>query len=171
MIKYYKVRVAFFTYICFILVSSCGEISSVSEQKKNIKAYEFSLKSLDGNEISLKEFQGKKAVYLVFWATWCPACKKDIPRLKMLSKDLNTKEIELLTINVGSGDSLDKIAEFKKKYDISYTILYDEGGKVSKAYKIVGIPTHILIDRNGIIRYNAHSPPHDISGYLKKFKG
>ena len=162
-----KIFLGIIFYLLIAPVSGCSGEHYVSGNKVGDPALDFSLKSLEGKEINLKGYRENKAVYLIFWATWCPACCREVSHLKEVFQEFKTKEIELLTINVGKNDPLNRVIRFKERNGLTYPVLYDEGGRVSRAYNIVGIPAHILIDKEGIIKYRAHQLPRDVSAYLK----
>jgi peroxiredoxin len=128
----------------------------------------FSLRTLEGEEIVLKEYQGKKVVHLIFWATWCPSCLIEMPKLKKLYDAIGKKPYEILAINVGLNDSLKRVEQLKQQYQIPYKILFDAKGEVSMRYGIVGIPTHIIIDKDGTIKNRFNQLPEDPQGYLKQ---
>ena len=128
-------------------------------------APDFSIQTLDKQTFNLKEWREKKAIYLIFWATWCPNCKREIPKLTQLSQSLNDK-IHFLAINAGINDSIGKVKRYQKKYPMNYPIAFDEGSKVTKLFKIMGTPTQIIIDINGTIRYRGPDVAEDIKDHL-----
>ena len=109
----------------------------------------FSLKSLDGNQISLKDFKGKP-VLLFFWVTWCPACKEDMILLEKFfigKKDQLT--ILLLAID---GDREKKVRQIIKENKITFPVLLVLKEKVLENYGIRGwVPQIFLIDREGLM--------------------
>lgn len=121
------------------------------------KAPEFSLNDLNGKSVSLKDFEGNKAVLLVFWATWCPYCVQEIPELKKVNSEYKTKGLEIIAVDIRESSAL--VSNFAKKQGIDYTIVIDTDGSVSKNYNVVGIPTNVLIDKKGVILYNANPMP------------
>lgn len=109
--------------------------------------FDFTMKDLDGNNVSLASFKGK-VVLLNFWATWCGPCKAEIPGFVELQEKYRDK----LTI---VGYSVDDTAELAKKYaeqyKINYPILLGEGKEdVQEAYgPIWGIPASFIISKDG----------------------
>lgn len=132
----------------------------------NTKAIDFSLKDINGKTVSLDEFKNKKVVMLVFWATWCPVCKKEIPELKKLQAEFSGKDFEILAIDIQEKEKI--VADFVGKNDIKYTVLIDIDGTVSENYKILGIPANIIINKSGNVIYNANSLPKDPKEYIEK---
>ncbi len=123
---------------------------------------EFVLTGLDGTEYRSDSIIGEKPLMLVFWATWCPNCKKEIPDLKKIHADFKPKGLEFIAVNVGKNDSADKAKRYIKKYEIQYPAAFDNGGKITKRFKVRGIPTIIIVDKSGIVRYRSTGMPDDL---------
>jgi len=133
-------------------------------------ASDFTLKSLEGEEFKLSSFRGKNPVYLVFWATWCPYCVKEIPHLKELYAKLAPKGLKILAINIGYNDPLMRVQAFQKKYELPYPVLYDNNAMVSRQYGVIGVPFSVLIDRNGKVVYRSNGTPESLEAFVEKEK-
>ena len=110
------------------------------------KAIDFTLKNLDGKEISLSDYKGKK-VLLNFWATWCKPCKKEMPDMEKLHQD--NPDIVVLAVNI---DSENNVEEFINNLKLTFPTVLDVEGDVNKTYKVVSIPTSFFINENGVIK-------------------
>lgn len=119
------------------------------------EAPDFKLKSLAGKSVSLKDFRGEKVVVLDFWASWCAPCLRAIPELNRIQKDYE-KDVQVLGINIREKPAA--VLSVKKKYMVKYPILLDLNGSVAKEYRVRGIPTLILVDKDGVVQYNGHNP-------------
>ena len=98
---------------------------------------------------------GFQAILLVFWATWCRPCRNEVPELIKLHDEIkDNKNIEIIAADIDESDYT--VALFAKENDIKYTVMIDEKGAVAKSYKVTGIPTNILIDKKGEIKYNGY---------------
>jgi peroxiredoxin len=131
-------------------------------------ATDFQLMDTDGSPVKLSDYKGKQSVLLYFWATWCQACMAVRPQVAKLRSQIGRDKVEILGINVGEGDSLERVVLFQKGHPAPYPILYDDGSKVSKAYRVQGIPAFILIDKEGYVVYRDFRPPSDITRYLEE---
>lgn len=108
---------------------------------------DFSLKDLNGNNINISDYKGKK-VFVNFWATWCPPCNQEIPYINQISKE-NQDEIKVITVNLG--EEKDTVQKYIKQKGYDMTVLLDSNGDVADTYMIYSIPTSYLLDTNGNI--------------------
>lgn len=129
------------------------------------QAPDFELQTLEGNSFKLSEHFGKKPVYLVFWATWCPICKAEIPNIKKIYQQLGD-DIFILAINIGQRDSVQEIKKYRENYQLPYQLAFDEGTKVSRQYDVVGTPWQVIIDVNGKIRYRSNRTPENLKQHI-----
>ena len=163
-----------YIYFIFIIVVSIINypLSSLSQQEAtqlNAVPFDFSINSLNGEEICLKDYQGKKIVHLLFWSTWCPHCLLEMAKLNKLYQDIDNKPYEILAINVCLNESIKRIKKIQKQYQIQCKILLDEKGKMSKGFGVVSIPYHIIIDKEGVIKNRFSELPKETTKYLKQF--
>ena len=150
-------KIIFFNYliIIFYLISSSVSYSIerpeiknliVHKDKKKIENIEF-IKS-EGQKVSLNNFKSNPLI-INFWATWCAPCKKEMPSLDKLKTLNEFKNINIIPINIG-GESYKKSKEFFDKIKIkNLDIFTGSGPEFSQIFKLRGLPTTILIDRNG----------------------
>lgn len=137
------------------------------------RAPNFTLTTLDGKEVSLSDYQGKKVV-LNFWATWCPPCKAEMPHMQNYYEDMAEQEnVEILAVNLTSSDvGLDKVELFKEDYGLSFPIPLDEEGNVGKTYQAITIPTTYMIDTTGTIQNKIVGPMDEqmLTDYVSNLK-
>lgn len=128
-------------------------------------APDFTLKSTDTKSYTLSQFKGQKPVLIYFFATWCHFCQAMGPKVASLKQNPKYSDLAILAIDVGSGDSFEKVKLYAK--DKPYTVLYDEGTKVTRTYGVEGIPNIVLVDKKGDIKYQGSELPEDIASLLK----
>ncbi len=132
------------------------------------EAPDFTLKSLDGNNLRLEEFRGK-VVLINFWASWCGPCRQEMPLLDRLHHRYEETGFTVLGVNV-EGDSK-PAQEIVDKTKVTFPVLIDEGQKVSELYDLEAMPSTIVIDRDGVIRYiHLGYKPGDESKYVEVVK-
>ena len=107
---------------------------------------DFTLKDLTGQSFTLSKQQGKP-VLLIFSATWCPSCRSEIPHFKQLYSTYSP--LGLTMVNIDIQESMEKVSHFSSNNALPYRILLDMDGSVSTAYNIRGIPSLVLIGRDG----------------------
>ena len=136
------------------LTSSCGFMGNSANATE---AVDFSAKDMQGASVSLGEYIGKEPILLVFFATWCPPCRKEVPELIHLNDKYGSQGLKLIATSVDN--SANVLNSFIKKHSINYTVWHDSNREGSTAYQVRGIPTNILINKAGEIVYNQHYPP------------
>ena len=125
---------------------------------------DFTLQGLDGQPVTLSQFLGKKPVLLVFWATWCPECKAAFPKINALHGGPAGEKMQILALDYR--ETREKVAAAVKSRDIRFPVLLDDRGQVARSFGVVGIPTYVLIGRDGTVVYRENVLPADISRYL-----
>jgi thiol-disulfide isomerase/thioredoxin len=123
----------------------CGK----EKKPQSALAPDFTLKTLDGPEIALSQLKGK-VVLLDFWATWCGPCRESTPHLIQLYKTHHENGFELIGMSVDKGDEK-VVRNFVHSMDIPYPIVIAPEELV-RNYRVTGIPTTFLIDKEGKIR-------------------
>ena len=123
----YLSNLAFFTFFA-VLLHLLPQSLHLEAKELNEKTVDFSLKTIDGTDIRLQDYRGKKIVHLVFWATWCPHCLMEMPKVKEIHHTLDSNAYEILAIDVGINDTLKRIRKIQKKYEIPCKILLDKRG-------------------------------------------
>jgi peroxiredoxin len=129
--------------------------SGLQPVRQGISAPDFSLHTLDGRSLALSSLRGK-VVVLNFWATWCGPCKDEMPSLQRLKESFKTGEFELLAITTDA--QREAIARFVHSLGLAFPILLDETKDVSAAFGVRGLPTTVLIERDGRLLARAVGP-------------
>jgi peroxiredoxin len=133
------------------------------------KAPAFVLEDVDGNSVSLADFQNR-IVVLDFWATWCHECEYTSPELEKIYRKYKDNGLILLGISLDEGgDATKKVKAFAEKFQLSFKMLMGHK-KIAKAYTIRGIPATFILDRNHIIvaRYDGSGFEEEITSEVEK---
>jgi peroxiredoxin len=155
-----KLAALFLSSILFITFLIC--FPAIADESKTAPASiapDFVLKDLKGSDVSLSQFKGEKPVLLYFWATWCHYCLNARPSVINLQK--TSPDIQVIAIDVGSGDSIAKLKRFEEADPAPYIVLYDTDSKVSRSFHVEGIPHFVLIDKSGAVKYKGNQLPSD----------
>ena len=115
----------------------------------------FELATLDGKVVKSSELAGK-VVLVNFWATWCGPCKEEMPSLARLQKQLDPAQFTLLTVT--TDPQRQGIAHFLSQMGVSLPVLFDEDQDVSRSFMVRGLPTTIMIARDGTLVGRAVGP-------------
>ena len=113
-------------------------------------APDFTLKSRSGENLKLSEYRGD-VVMINFWASWCGPCRQEMPLLEEIYQKYSDLGFELLAVNVEEDSS--KADDLLRDVRVTFPILFDNTNKVSKLYKVVAMPSTVIVDRDGNIRY------------------
>jgi peroxiredoxin len=116
----------------------------------------YQLHDLDGNPVRLEDLRGK-AVWLNFFATWCPPCQGETPTLRDLAERYEDKGLEVVGVSVQE-TTADDVQAYAERYQLPYTIGFDGSGHVFHQYRVYALPTQFFIDPDGRIRYIAQGP-------------
>jgi thiol-disulfide isomerase/thioredoxin len=111
----------------------------------------FALKTIDGQDLSLANMKGK-VVLIDTWATWCPPCKASLPHIQKVATDKALAEKGLVVWAVNDMEEKPVVAKFLADNKYTFTVLMDDKGSVLKLYFISGIPTTILVGRDGKVK-------------------
>ncbi|BCR04720.1 hypothetical protein DESUT3_17890 [Desulfuromonas versatilis] len=128
---------------------------------------EFSLLTLEGERITRADLLGHPLL-LVFWTTWCPNCERELPNIKKAAAELGPKGLKILAINAGVNDSVERARAYREKHDIAYPLAFDHEFEVSAAVGIWGVPTVLLVDVDGVVRYRQPLLPKDMEQWLAR---
>ena len=116
---------------------------------KELKEYT-NLTILDdqNNQLNLSNYKGN-ILLLNFWATWCAPCKEEMPSLDLLKSNKDLDNLKIFPVNVGQ-DNVKKAKKFFNDLNIKNLDLYfDENINLTKKFALRGIPTSVLLNKNG----------------------
>ena len=149
--------------------SAASSQNSNTDEKFKLKAIDFKLKDLNGKEVSLSDFKGKR-VFLNFWASWCPPCKAEMPEMEDLYKETKDSDLVILAVNLGENKST--VEKFIKDNNYTFPVLLDNNNEAAVNYRVVSIPTSFFIDKDGTIvdKHIGSITIADMKAYIKKIK-
>jgi len=137
--------------LAFVLAFGTGLGASVgTAATPSGKAPDFALSTLAGPNLRLREQRGK-VVLVNFWATWCGPCRIEMPHLSRLYEKYQPAGFQLLGVNID--DDPNQAAGLATKLGLRFPVLLDTDKKVSRLYDLSTMPSTVLIDRDGKVRY------------------
>ena len=138
-------------FIFFFSNAIAGEVPNLKNIVINekLKRYDdLTFLDADNNQISIKNYKGN-LILLNFWATWCSPCKEEMPSLNNLQKKKDLNNLKIFPINIGK-DNLEKSLNFFENLNIKdLKIYFDSPISLAKKLQLRGIPTSILINKDG----------------------
>ncbi len=121
-----------------------------SSLKLEKEAPNFTLKSILGDNLRLSEYRGQ-VVLINFWASWCGPCRQEMPELEKVYQEYKDIGFTVFGVNVDNDKS--KGLEAAAMANVSFPILFDSDKKVSEQYDVQAMPTSVMIDRDGNVKY------------------
>jgi peroxiredoxin len=119
----------------------------------NSVAPAFSLQTRDGKTLSLEDLRGE-VVMINFWATWCGPCRQEMPLLEQIYQRYSGLGFTLLGVNVEEHSA--DADRFLAETPVSFPILFDPNNEVSKQYGVRAMPSTVIVDRQGNVRFLHH---------------
>ncbi|ALO33940.1 hypothetical protein CMT41_03760 [Colwellia sp. MT41] len=99
-----------------------------------------------GEVVTLAQYQGKKPVYLKFWATWCKPCIEQMPHFEQISQQ-HSDNLAIIAINLGINDNLAAVQKVQQEFNLSMPMAIDKSGDLAQAFRLLGTPYHLLFDK------------------------
>ena len=124
----------------------------IKRPEKRVEAPAFALKDLKGDVRRLGDFRGS-VVVLNFWATWCRACREEMPPLERLYSRFRERGLVVVAVNVDMGFFSEKtVKRFIQDLGAAFPVLLDFEGRVRRTYEVTFLPTTYIIGRDGTLR-------------------
>lgn len=111
----------------------------------------------ESRQVSLAELRGR-VVLLNVWATWCPPCREEIPVLQALHESHASEGLEVVGVSVDAAGEAAAVGRFADQFGVTYPIWLDPQERVSSAFRTTGVPTTLLIDRDGTLLWRHVGP-------------
>ena len=112
-------------------------------------APEFRVVGLDGTVIELSALRGHP-VWINFWATWCPPCRAESPEIEAAYEQYREQGLVVVAIDVGEDAAT--VRDYVQRAGLTYPVGGDPATDVAATYRVTGLPTHVFVDADGIVR-------------------
>lgn len=119
--------------------------------RENTPAPDFTLTTLEGANIKLSDYQGRR-IMLNFWASWCAPCLAETPDLVSAYNNLLKQgESDILFVGIGVNDDIQNLRKFAENNRVPYLIVNDPTSVVADAYGVIAMPITVFIDEKGLV--------------------
>ena len=132
------------SFIILTLFISSISLVQASNLSKQLLTMPMTLTT--GEVVTLEQYQGKKPVYLKFWATWCKPCIEQMPHFEKISQQ-HENELAVIAINLGINDNLAAVKQVQQEFNLSMPMAIDNSGDLAQAFRLLGTPYHLLFDK------------------------
>jgi len=139
-----------FTHTIIAALFACAAHSTFAAVALQSKAPDFTLRTMAGPNLRLQEQRGK-VVMINFWATWCGPCQQELPKLNQLYEKYRAAGFVLLGVNVD--DDVKHAGDVASKLGLKFPVLLDTDKSLSHLYDLSTMPSTLIIDRDGKVRY------------------
>ncbi len=123
--------------------------ATVTTQMGRGLAPDFTLSSLQGEEIRLSEMRGQ-VVLVNFWATWCPPCRFEMPAMQEVYETYRKRGFVILAVNFKEDEA--QVRSFVDEFRLTFPVLLDKSGNVAAQYRVVGLPSSYFVDAKGRVQ-------------------
>ena len=128
------------------------------------RAPDFTLKTFNGGKVNMTKFRDNKSAILFFWATWCPHCREALKDLNKNRAGIEGKGIKLMLVDMGEGEK--EVRRYVERNKIGSTIFLDQESSLAELYGVVGIPTFVFVDSQGMVKAVEHAVPENYEEIL-----
>ncbi len=127
-------------------------VMSAQAEDHGTKAPDFPVRTDSARSWTLEDYRGH-VVILDFWASWCKPCRKEMPYLVELHSEFERDSLVIIAVNLDKDRKKADRFLARIEGEVPFTIVHDPTHQIPPKYEVAGMPTTILIDRNGEIRY------------------
>ena len=138
-----------------------GQFFFMQDENIGKIAPDFTLRTLSGKDMNFTKVRGGKRAVIFFWATWCPHCREAMSELTSRGDNVFGKDVQLFIVD--TGEDAQTVGQYAKNKKISFDILLDSDSKLAEDYALIGVPTFIFINEQGVVKNVEHVIPEDLS--------
>ena len=125
--------------------------------------------TLDGKQVDLGQYIGKKPMLIEFWATWCGNCRELMPALLEVEKKYG-KKVKFLALAVAINQSPERVRRFIAAHPVPHETLYDTEGRAAGAFDAPATSYVVVLDKTGTVVYTGLGGKQDLEAALKKIQ-
>ncbi|PPE70288.1 TlpA family protein disulfide reductase [Caldimonas thermodepolymerans] len=138
--------------VCLVVALAVALLASLRSEAVTLQspAPDFTLRAMQGGNLRLKEQVGQ-VVMINFWATWCGPCREEMPHLNRLYEKYRNSGFVVLAVNID--DDARQAESMAARLGLKFPVLLDTAKQVSKLYDLKAMPSTVMVDRDGRVRY------------------
>ena len=129
---------------------AAGQFFFMENEAIGKPAPDFTLPTVGGTATSFAQFRGNDKAIIFFWATWCPHCRRELGNLSQKKEELAGKGIKVALVDIGEDAAM--VKQYLQKNKVEMTVFLDKDNAVAESYHLVGVPTFLFVDAQGIVR-------------------
>lgn len=134
-----------------LLAPGCTAPPAVAATGQRVPDY--AAVNLAGQQVSLRELRGE-VVLLNIWATWCFPCRREMPGLEEMHRELREHGLNVVAVSVDAAGAVGEIREFLDELDLTMQVLHDSRSDISRVFATRGVPETFLIGADGVLRHH-----------------
>jgi thiol-disulfide isomerase/thioredoxin len=115
------------------------------------------VQSLEGSPVRLADQLAGRPTLLVFWASWCPACRQELPRAEEAHARFAARGLNVVGVNLGIRETVADVRSYLSNSGLTFPMFYDAGQVAMKSYRVTATPAVLLLDRQGEVVARSHS--------------
>lgn len=143
--------------LALALMSGCGAEGPPRPPAVGDEVPAYGAVSLGSDSTSLEALRGQ-VVLLNVWATWCPPCREEIPVLQALHEEHSGDGLQVVGVSVDAAGEGDAVRRFAENFGVTFDIWLDPQERVSSTFRVTGVPTTLLIGRDGRLLWRHLGP-------------
>ena len=147
---YILVLIASAAWIVLSAEPNAAGTAEIRAPQAGFSAPDFTLQTTSGETYTISELKGN-AILVNLWATWCPPCRAEMPAMQKLYEEYKDQGFIILAVNSTVQDNPLEIPPFLEEFGITFPVLLDHTGDVTRAYQVRSLPSSYFINRLGII--------------------
>lgn len=118
-------------------------------------AADFTLDTIKSGQLNMTKYRDGKKAIIFFWAMWCPHCRVELKHLNNQQSEIAAKGIKIILVNLGEDKAM--VSEYIASHRYSLDVFVDENQTLEEAYQIIGVPTLVFVDENGVVKHVDHA--------------
>jgi peroxiredoxin len=142
---------AFIFVAAAALLAGCTAGPEIAVQGERVPHY--AAADLDGRQVRLQDLHGE-VVLLNIWATWCYPCRREMPGLEELHRELSASGLNVVAVSVDAAGAAGEIRDFLDELGLTMQVLHDTRSEISRVFATRGVPETFLIGADGVLRHH-----------------